>query len=220
MEEKNKVFRIQKSYKTLYMNQFISLFRSSFLAGVCIGIAGYGYLAERSIIGAVLFAFGLLTVVHYGLKLYTGTAGFIQRGEVGKLLFILLANIVGCGFVSLILRCSPLPLQASAQAILEGRLAVGPWCGGVLAIGCGFIMTTAVTFARKGQNLPLLFGVPLFIMCGFPHCVADAFYYLCVPMSFIAEYALDTLVFYLSIVVGNFVGCNLYRLVMGGKAQN
>ena len=54
------------------------LLRSSFLAGVCIGIAGFGYLAEKSIVGAVLFAFGLLTVVHYGLKLYTGTAGFLR----------------------------------------------------------------------------------------------------------------------------------------------
>ena len=57
--------------------------RSAFLAGVCIGIAGFGYLAEKGIIGAVLFAFGLLTVVHYKLKLYTGTAGFIVKGEVG-----------------------------------------------------------------------------------------------------------------------------------------
>lgn len=188
--------------------------RSSFLAGICIGIAGYGYLAEKSIIGAVLFAFGLLTVVHYGLRLYTGTAGFIKKNEVGKLFFILFGNILGCLAVALMLRCSPLPLQDTAQSILAGRLATGALRGGVLAIGCGFIMTTAVTFARKGQNLPLLFGVPLFIMCGFPHCVADIFYYLCVPVDFLAENWLAILGFYVSIVIGNFVGCNLYRFVI------
>lgn len=188
-------------------------FRSSLLAGICIGIAGFGYLAEKSIIGAVLFAFGLLTVVHYGMKLYTGTAGFIKRGEVGKLLLILLANIIGCLAVSMLVRCSPMPLQDTAQSILEGRLAIGPLRGGVLAIGCGFIMTTAVTFARKGQNLPLLFGVPLFIMCGFPHCVADAFYYLCVPVDYLLSNASQILVFYVSIVLGNFIGCNLYRAI-------
>lgn len=194
------------------------IFRSSFLAGVCIGIAGFGYLAEKSIVGAVLFAFGLLTVVHYGLKLYTGTAGFIRRGEVGQLLLILVGNIIGCLAVALIARCSPMPLQDTAQTVLEGRLATGPLRGGVLAIGCGFIMTTAVNFARQGKNLPLLFGVPLFIMCGFPHCIADAFYYLCVPLDFWACYWPSILLFYVSIVLGNFIGCNLYRAVLPDKA--
>lgn len=191
------------------------ILKSSILAGFCIGIAGFGYLAEKSIVGAVLFAFGLLTVVHYKLKLYTGTAGFIKKNEVGNLFFILFGNLIGCLIVALIARCSPMPLQETAQKILEGRLACGPIKGGVLAIGCGFIMTTAVTFARKEKNLPLLFGVPLFIMCGFPHCVADAFYYMTVPFDFIQNNIFDVLIFYVSIVAGNFVGCNLFRFIWG-----
>lgn len=184
------------------------------LSGICIGVAGFGYLAEKSIVGAVLFAFGLLTVVNYRLKLYTGTAGFIKKGEVGNLFLILAANLMGCLLMSLMVRFSPMPLQDTAQKILEGRLAMGPVAGGILAIGCGFIMTTAVTFARKGNNLPLLFGVPLFITCGFPHCVADAFYYMCVPVDFLTENIAGILTFYVCIVAGNFIGCNLYRIVV------
>lgn len=191
----------------------LKILRSSFLAGVCIGIAGFGYLAEKSIIGAVMFSFGLLTVVHYGLKLYTGTAGFIKKNEVGQLMLILGGNILGCYAVALMLRCSPMPLQDVAQGILEGRLAVGPLRGGILSIGCGFIMTTAVTFARQGKNLPLFFGVPLFITCGFPHCVADVFYYLCVPLDFWMAHFVDIMVFYVTIIFGNFIGCNFYRMV-------
>ena len=194
-------------------NEIFKTLRSSFLAGICIGIAGFGYLAEKSIIGAVTFSFGLLTVVHYGLKLYTGTAGFIQKGQLGELFFILFGNLIGCLLVGLMVRCSPMPLQDVAQKILEGRLSMGPLKGGILAIGCGFIMTTAVTFARKEKNLPLLFGVPLFILCGFPHCVADAFYYMCVPVEYIAANWLDVIIFYLAIVLGNFIGCNLYRIL-------
>lgn len=196
------------------MKEIADVLRSSVLAGVCIGIAGFGYLVTRDIIGSVLFAFGLLTVVGYKLKLYTGTAGFIQKGEVGTLLLILLGNIFGCFLVALMARMSPFEMQESAQSILEGRLAIGPLRGGALAIGCGFIMTTAVTFARQGNNLPLLFGVPLFIVCGFPHCVADVFYYLTVPFSFWAEHLGEILLFYVSIVIGNFIGCNFYRWVM------
>lgn len=195
------------------MKDILTIIRSSVLAGICIGIAGFGYLAEKSIVGAVLFAFGLLTVVSYALKLYTGTAGFIKKGETGQLFLILAGNLVGCLLVALMVRCSPMPLQDTAQKILEGRLATGALRGGILSIGCGFIMTTAVTFARQGKNLPLLFGVPLFITCGFPHCVADAFYYMCVPVSYLADNICDTLIFYLSIVLGNFVGCNLYRAI-------
>lgn len=190
------------------------ILRSAFIAGLCIGIAGFGYLAEKNIIGAVLFSFGLLAVVGYSLKLYTGTAGFFKKGEFSQVLLILFGNILGCGAMSLILRCSPLPLQETAQGIMEARLALGPVKGGILAIGCGFIMTTIVTFAREGKNLPMLFGIPVFINCGFPHCVADSFFYLCVPTDFTLAHLPQVLTFWLAIASGNFLGCNLYRIIM------
>lgn len=198
----------------------MKLFRSSIFAGIAIGTAGFGFLAAGlqtaygSLAGAVLFSFGLLTVVGYKLKLYTGTAGFISRTEVGDLFLILLGNIAGCLCVSLLARVSPLEIQAAAQKVLQLRLDTGALRCGLLAIGCGFIMTTAVNFARKGQYLPLLFGVPLFIVCGFPHCVADAFYFLCVPFTFIKAHFLSVMGLYICIVLGNLAGCNLYRIVL------
>lgn len=199
----------------------IKLLRSSIFAGIAIGTAGFGFLASGiqsevygSLVGAILFSFGLLTVVGYKLKLYTGTAGFIRSNEVGELFMILLGNIIGCLCVALLTRMSPMDIQAAAQRILELRLKTGFLRCGLLAIGCGFIMTTAVQFARQEKFLPLLFGVPLFIVCGFPHCVADVFYFLCVPVSFLSENLLDILILYPCIVLGNLVGCNLYRIVL------
>lgn len=201
------------------------IFRSSILSGIAVGIAGWGYLAKNDIVGAVLFSFGLLTVVNYKLKLYTGTAGFVElRYEdgssrwlkaIGELLFILAGNIVGCMFVAMFTRLSPISasLGATAQGILESRLAIGPLYAGLLAIGCGFIMTTVVTFAREGKPLALLFGVPLFINCGFPHCLADAFYYMTVPLSYTGAHLAELAVLYPSLVIGNFIGCNLYRFM-------
>ena len=64
------------------MENKMNVFRSSVLSGMAVAIAGWGYLACTSkgleILGAVLFSFGLLTVVNYKLKLYTGTAGFVE----------------------------------------------------------------------------------------------------------------------------------------------
>ena len=135
-------------FQTMTIKDIWFTLRSAFLAGICIGIAGFGYLAEKNIIGAVLFSFGLLAVVGYSWRLYTGTAGFFKKGEFSQVLLILFGNILGCGAMSLILRCSPMPVQETAQGIMEARLALGPVKGGILAIGCGFIMTTVVTFAR------------------------------------------------------------------------
>lgn len=199
----------------------IKLLRSSIFAGIAIGLAGFGFLAAGiqseaygPLFGAVLFCFGLLTVVGYKLKLYTGTAGFIVKGEVGMLAMILLGNIIGCFFSSLLARVSPMDIQGAAQKILELRLRTGALRCGLLGIGCGVMMTTAVRFAREKNFLPLLFAVPLFIVCGFTHCVADAFYYCCVPLSFWKLHVWEILGVYGCIVLGNLIGCNLYRIVL------
>ena len=211
------------------MSKLAEVMKSSFLAGVRVGIAGFGYLASRDagagfigtreLMGSILCSFALLAVVNYKMMLYTGTAGFVKKGEMGRLGLILLGNIIGCAAVALMARLSIMPLQQTAQGILEFRLTISPLSGGILAIGCGFIMTTAVTFARKGNNLPLMIGVPLFIVCGFPHCVADAFFYSCVPLDYWQANLSSILPFYGIIVLGNFVGCNFYRWVMGGNPE-
>ena len=199
----------------------IKLIRSSIFAGICIGTAGFGFLASGiqseaygSLVGAALFSLGLLAVVGYRLKLYTGTAGFIMKNEVGQLFMILLGNIIGCLCLALLARVSPMDIQGAAQKILELRLRTGALNCGLLGIGCGFLMTTAVTFARRENYLPLLLAVPLFIVCGFTHCVADAFYYLCVPVAFMKAHILEILGVYFCRVIGNLIGCNLYRIVL------
>lgn len=203
----------------------VNTLRSSIFAGIFIGTAGFGFLASGlqgqygSLAGAVLFSLGLLAVVGYRLKLYTGTAGFIKRNEVGTLFLILLGNILGCLMLGLLARVSPMDIQGAAQKVLELRLKTGALNCGLLGIGCGLLMTTAVTFARQKHYLPLLFAVPLFIICGFTHCVADAFYYLCVPVGFMKAHALEILGVYGCIVLGNLIGCNLYRIVLPKELQ-
>ena len=195
----------------------MKIFRSSILAGICIGIAGYGYLSSKDIVGTVLFTFGLLAVVHYGFKLYTGTVGFFgsSRGlQFKEIPVVLLGNIIGTLLVALLTYAASKDMQSVAQGILQSRLDNGILRSGLLSIGCGFIMTTAVNFAKfRNQWLPLLFGVPIFIVCGFPHCIADAFYYLATPFPYLADHLAEVLGLYVSIVIGNGIGCNLVRII-------
>lgn len=192
----------------------VALFREilplAILAGICISIGCVVNLRVGGVAGAVLFAFGLTTVVYYGLKLYTGTAGFIRRkGDWSMLAMVLVGNIVGCLLTAWLIGYAQPDCIEPASKILAGRLSKGPLACFLLAIGCGFIMTTAVEFARKGKMLPLVLGVPVFILCGFAHSIADAFYFLVSPSTQVLQ--TDVLIVYLSEVLGNFVGCNLYR---------
>ena len=196
-------------------NMFRKTFPLAILAGLCISIGCTVNLRVGGVAGAVLFAFGLTTVVYYGLKLYTGTAGFIRaHGDWAMLATVLLGNIVGCWLTALALGYSQPDIVEPATAILAGRLAKGPVACALLAVGCGFIMTTAVEFARKGKMLTLLLGVPVFILCGFTHSIADAFYFLACPAE--QAFTLPVLTVYVAEVLGNFVGCNLYRWVTFG----
>lgn len=153
-------------------------FRKSIMAGIAISLGCIANLRVGGVTGAVFFAFGLLTVVHYQLPLYTGQAGFLSIRRIGILAWILVGNVIGC-FISAVLAIIAIPeLVTKCQNIVETHLTINSWAVLILGIGCGFVMTTAVEFARKKQYLPLLFGVPLFILCGFQHSVADAFYYV------------------------------------------
>lgn len=184
------------------MKNVCKLFLSSILAGCCIGIGGTVYLKVGGVEGAVLFSIGLIAVVSYKLKLYTGAAGFVTKHNIWELVPILLGNIVGCTLLALF------PTTLDVTAIIAARAACEWYNAFVLAIGCGVLMTTAVTFAREGKFLPLLFAVPVFILCGFYHCVADAFYYA-VGYEYLT---IDIVPVYLATIAGNFVGCNLPRL--------
>ena len=186
----------------------------SVFAGLLIGIAGLVYLRVGGLSGAVLFAFGLLCVVMCGAQLYTGKAGYLPYREMPRLVLMLLGNAVGCLLAALIARyCTGDTLFANLDGILSARLTAS-WHGlTVTSIGTGMIMTLAVYGARRGHYLPLLFGVPLFINCGFPHCLADAFYYLTVPVAYTGAHLAELVILYPCLIIGNFVGCNLYRFI-------
>lgn len=200
------------------MSDYFNIFRSSVFAGILIAIAGYGFLAGQAV-GMFLFILGLAAVVSYKLKLFTGTVGFIQWEKIHHLVIILLGNILGCWLVSLIAKVDTvLGIQTAAQTVLQSRLQLGWLACGIKAIGCGVLMSAAVEFSKRGTDfgywVPLLFAVPLFIHCGFPHCVADAFYFLTCPKSVLMDSGWDLLSVYGSIVIGNSIGCNIYRLML------
>lgn len=197
--------------KNMNMHNFLL----SILAGICIGVGGLVFLSVGGPIGAILFSFGLSCVIVFKMKLFTGMAGIVKsnRKDILNLLIALLGNIIGCFIIAqLIATKSLLPIQESALAIANARMTAGFIRCFFLAIGCGFIVDVSVRAAKENKWIVLVFGIPTFILCGFPHCIADAFYIYCLPTEYLLENSMIIFINYVFIVLGNFVGCNLYRI--------
>ena len=185
--------------------------RQSLFAGILIGLGAYGFLALGGIPGAIIFAFGLIGVVLSGCPLYTGRAGVMT--DIKGLAMIWLFNALGCVLLGLlVLSIGGEPVQR-AQSVVAGRLAQGPWRSFLRAVGCGLIIDIAVWLYRNTKNvLPVLFGVPLFILCGFYHSIADVVYLVAAK-----AWTPEVLWYYPIIVLGNYAGCNVRRLVLGNE---
>ena len=184
--------------------------RRSLFAGLLIGLGACGFLALGGIPGAVIFAFGLIGVVLSGVPLYTGRAGVMPLRQTGSLVMIWLFNVLGCVLLGLLMMSLGGEPVERAQTVVAGRLAQGPWRSFLRAVGCGLIIDIAVWMYRTTKNiLPVLFGVPLFILCGFYHSIADVVY-------LVAAWKWDPAIlwYYPIIVLGNYAGCNIRRLVL------
>ena len=187
--------------------------RQSIFAGILIGLGAAGYLALGGIPGAIVFSFGLISVVLSGSSLYTGKAGVTK--DIPALVQIWFFNILACFVIGLALQFLGGESVERAQGIAAGRFAQGPWRSFIRALGCGLIIDIAVWLYRKTKNiLPVIFGVPLFILCGFYHSIADVVY---LTAAFKWDNAI--LWYYPIIVLGNYAGCNIRRLVLGEQSN-
>ena len=172
---------------------FGKLFLNAILAGLFIGIAGTVCMAvPHAVMGAFLFGFGLLTIVSYGFKLYTGAVGYLAiQGKNApryllELLLIWLGNLAGCftvGFLVRQTRSFPgfAERVANVCAAKAGDSFVS-WL--ILSFFCGILMYVAVeTFKRKEElsatvRVPVLFlCVAIFILSGYEHCIANMYYF-------------------------------------------
>ena len=149
------------------------------------------------------------------LLLTSYTYAWREGKDWGRLFFTLAGNWVG---VTAIAMLASLASDASVEKysevvgkIIADRTTTDWWILFVRAIGTGFIMEIAVRYGREAKYMTVLLGVPVFIVCGLPHCVADIYYYG-VDWAMGGSY-LSYLAPWSAAILGNLVGCNVPRLL-------
>lgn len=181
----------------------LKVFLKSVCAGTLIGVSALTFLSVTNpIIGALLFSFGLITIIVQDYYLYTGKIGKLKKTTDIPLLFtILIGNFIGAFGLGLVLSWCGICLGARAAAITlcTTKVTKTLFQSFLLSIGCGAIMETAVTNYAKTHNIFLVsLCVMIFILCGFEHCVANMFYF-----AFANQWSFSYII---SNIIGNTIG--------------
>ncbi|MBR5446491.1 MAG: formate/nitrite transporter family protein [Clostridia bacterium] len=176
-------------------------------AGFMIGIGAAVFLScDNKVIGAVLFAVALTAICQLDMMLFTGKIGYIvtnhTKADVLATVFCLIGNAIGtCVSGLLIGFCRP-ALPEIAKAMTDTKLSQAVLPVLVSAVFCGILMYTAVAiFKEKGSMAGIVFCVPVFILSGFEHSIADMAYFWIGQNG-----SMQVILFTLVVICGNTIG--------------
>ncbi len=180
---------------------------SGICAGTCIAIGGTAFLAVDSVpLGALLFCVGLFTVCTFGFHLYTGKVCYLA--DVKAIPVIWFGNLIGTSLTAILMNLTPYGAKVAerVQGMADKKLAEPWYVVLILAFFCNIMIYIAVDGYKEnphevGKYLALVFGVVVFILCGFEHCVANMFY-----LSLANAWSVKAVIFLLINTVGNAAG--------------
>lgn len=189
------------------------------LAGFCISLGGAIFLSlDNKIVGALLFTVGLFTIVTQGFNLFTGKVCYVFEKDGSyalDLLFIWIGNLIGCVIFGCLLLCTRVGagLSEKAAGIVATKLSDGLLSIFLLAVFCNILIFIAVDGFNNGKHelgkyLALFFGIMVFILCGFEHCVANMFYF-----TVAKAWSGKAILYLIVMTLGNSVGGVIFPLI-------
>ena len=179
------------------MSKKIELINKSIGASLLISLGCYALLKLGNPIGPVIFSLGLLGVCYMGQNLFTGKCGFLfqDKIKITDLLIILIVNLISGYLFGLLY--SIVDIEIYENAILKVKTWDFSIAFFIKSCLCGVIMYIAVFIYKKGSTLGIIFGIPLFIFCGFQHCIANI-----ITLGVARSFDLSIIL----CILGNFIG--------------
>lgn len=167
------------------MKQFSKIFLSSVLAGVVItfGCAA-NLMSDNKIAGSVFFVIGLFFICTFNWNLFTGKLPYAKKlKDWLNLLLIWIGNVTGSILTGLLISHSKesVRIQDIAFQLVDAKANLDLLEIFLSAVCCNILIYLAVEGFRGstvelGKYLSLVFGVSVFVLCGFEHCIADVGY--------------------------------------------
>ena len=186
----------------------------SILSGLMIAVGGTIYLsciAKGWVpFGAVLFAAGLYTICVYGFNLYTGKVGYIAYNfkdvnYIGLVILILVSNLITTYLLGIVCAYAFPAIVEPAKKIYEAKLAAPFLRLLITGIFCGLLMFLAVDTWKKGSPFGCFIYIPVFIISGFDHSIANSFYNG-VANGFADAFTMQNALVVITVVIGNAIG--------------
>jgi len=193
---------------------FLPALIGGIMAGILISIGGSVFLScENRVIGAILFSVALLSICYKGYILFTGKVGYIAESHTQSDLIALIGGLFGnlltTYFLGFLISLTLPTLGETAFSICSAKLTQTFFQATVRGVFCGILMYLAVSiFKEKGTPIGILFCVPVFILSGFEHSIADMFYF---GASGLTDPAI--FLFMAEVIFGNTVGGLLLPLL-------
>ena len=186
-------------------------------AGIVISIGCAVFLAcENRYVGSVMFSVALLTICLRSYALYTGKIGFIPekhgKEELSVLLLGLLGNTIGVASGGFAAGYAVPSLKEAAITLCTTKLDAQSFAQTLIrAIFCGILMYIAVSVYRDNRKIVgILFAIPVFILSGFEHSIADIGYF-----AFAGIASWQAFGFVWTVILGNSLGSMLLPVITG-----
>ncbi len=159
--------------------------KKSILSGFMICIGGTVYLSCIALnlkpLGAFLFAAGLYSICVYGFNLFTGKVGYIAYNfkdikYIRLVVLVLAFNLLSTYLLGILASYAFPSVVEPAKNIYAAKTQTPLLKLFTSGVFCGILMFLSVDTWKKGTKIGIFIYIPVFILCGFDHSIANSFY--------------------------------------------